>query len=187
MTDQNEPHPAAAPELEVLVVEDDPEINELVGAYVQIVGFRYYGVGTSEAAGRAVATRHPALVILDVMLPDGDGFEICRRIKSDPATADTPVLMLTALIAPSCGCGACSAVRRNTSRNRLTPTACSPPSGHTPPRTMPPTPPPTAEPPVIIPPVVSPCSTADSSKESAHGSSPRCPPSVQDRRRLDIL
>jgi DNA-binding response OmpR family regulator len=100
MPEETEPHFAAAPELEVLVVEDDPEINELVGAYVQIVGFRYYGVGTSEAAARAVASRHPALVILDVMLPDGDGFEICRRIKSDPATADTPILMLTALDRP---------------------------------------------------------------------------------------
>jgi DNA-binding response OmpR family regulator len=82
---------------EVLVVEDDPEINELVGAYVEIAGFRYRRAIDGAGALREARAHHPALIVLDVMLPDLDGFEICRRLKSDRDTSDIPVVMLTAL------------------------------------------------------------------------------------------
>ena len=71
--------PLRAPQ--VLVVEDDPEINELVGAYVQLLGLGYLSAGTGSEAMRQLTEHHPALVILDVMLPDADGFEICRSIR----------------------------------------------------------------------------------------------------------
>jgi DNA-binding response OmpR family regulator len=79
------------------VVEDDPELNALVGAYAQICGFDYHPAldGTS---GLAVASeRNPAAVILDLMLPDLDGFEVCSRLKANPGTRDIPVIILTAL------------------------------------------------------------------------------------------
>ena len=81
----------------VLVVEDDPEINELVGAYVQIAGFAYHGAADGAECLRAARDTHPSLIVLDLMLPDTDGFEVCRRLKSAPETRDIPVLMLTAL------------------------------------------------------------------------------------------
>ena len=81
----------------VLVVEDDPEINELVGAYVQIAGFNYAKALTgSQAVSMAIAT-HPALIVLDVMLPDFDGFEVVRRLKAETQTRGIPIVMLTAL------------------------------------------------------------------------------------------
>lgn len=82
---------------DVLVVEDDPEINELIGAYVELAGFACRRVMRGDDALRAAHERAPSLIVLDVMLPDLDGFEICRRLKSDRATAGIPVIMLTAL------------------------------------------------------------------------------------------
>ncbi len=83
---------------EVLVVEDDPEINELVGAYAQLAGYVYRAALTG-TAGIDEATRHPpAVIILDLMLPDIDGFEVCRRLKkSSHLAAHVPILILTAL------------------------------------------------------------------------------------------
>ena len=83
--------------LEVLVVEDDPDINQMVGAYAEIAGFRYRSALNGETALREAHSSHPSLIVLDVMLPDLDGFEVCRRLKSDRKTSGIPVLMLTAL------------------------------------------------------------------------------------------
>jgi DNA-binding response OmpR family regulator len=82
---------------EVLVVEDDPEINELIGAYVELAGYPCRRVSRGEDALRAAHAHHPSLIVLDVMLPDLDGFEICRRLRSEQDTCDIPIVMLTAL------------------------------------------------------------------------------------------
>jgi two-component system OmpR family response regulator len=81
----------------VLVVEDDPEINELVGAYVQIAGFEYESALNGTQAVEKARTVHPALIVLDVMLPDFDGFEVARRLKGESPTRGIPIVMLTAL------------------------------------------------------------------------------------------
>ena len=81
---------------DVLVVEDDPEINELVGAYAQIAGFEYRRALDGASAFAEVDRRAPSVIVLDVMLPDLDGFEICRRLKSTHS-ARVPVIFLTAL------------------------------------------------------------------------------------------
>jgi len=81
----------------ILVVDDDPEINRLVGAYVEMAGYRYRSALDGEAALAEVREQVPDLVILDVMLPDLDGFEICRRVKSITNGRAVPVIMLTAL------------------------------------------------------------------------------------------
>jgi len=81
----------------VLVVEDDPEINELVGAYVQIAGFAYVSALNGTQAVEKAAQVQPALIVLDVMLPDFDGFEVARRLKSEIRTRSIPIVMLTAL------------------------------------------------------------------------------------------
>lgn len=82
---------------DVLVVEDDTQINELIGAYVQIAGYGYRSALDGAAALAAVRERLPSLIILDVMLPDTDGFEIAKQLKRDEKTASVPILMLTAL------------------------------------------------------------------------------------------
>ena len=82
---------------DVLVVEDDREINELVGAYVQIAGFEYRSALDGASALAEARQRRPSLIVLDLMLPDTDGFEICRQLKSENATAHIPIVMLTAL------------------------------------------------------------------------------------------
>jgi two-component system, OmpR family, phosphate regulon response regulator OmpR len=84
---------------DVLVVEDDPEINELVGAYAQLAGFEYRRALTGSDALSEIGRRAPALIVLDVMLPDLDGFEVCRQLKQNGSApgARVPVIFLTAM------------------------------------------------------------------------------------------
>jgi DNA-binding response OmpR family regulator len=95
----------------VLVVEDDPEVNELVGTYAQIAGFEYDSALTGGSALEKARAHAPVLIILDVMLPDLDGFEVCRQLKLEQRTRKIPVVMLTALDGDEyrnrgCQCGA---------------------------------------------------------------------------------
>ena len=81
----------------VLVVEDDPDVNELVGAYAQIAGFGYCPALNGQSALEQARAMHPCLILLDIMLPDLDGFEVCRRLKSDVKTRSIPIVFLSAL------------------------------------------------------------------------------------------
>lgn len=78
----------------ILLVDDEPSIIQLARMYLEREGFRVQAVGDGQAALEAVADQHPALIVLDVMLPGLDGFEVCRqlRAKDDPVA----ILMLTA-------------------------------------------------------------------------------------------
>ena len=78
----------------ILLVDDEPSIIQLSRMYFERDGFRIHEVGDGEAALEAVTKHHPALIVLDVMLPKLDGFEVCRtlRAKGD----QTPIIMLTA-------------------------------------------------------------------------------------------
>lgn len=78
----------------ILLVDDEPSIIQLARLYLEREGFRIDSASNGEAALEKVAQQHPALVVLDVMLPKLDGFEVCRRLR---ATQDAPaILMLTA-------------------------------------------------------------------------------------------
>ncbi len=78
----------------ILLVDDEPSIIQLSRMYFERDGFRVQEIGDGEAALEAVAKHHPALIVLDVMLPKLDGFEVCRRLR---ASGDqTPIIMLTA-------------------------------------------------------------------------------------------
>lgn len=87
---------------DVLVIEDDQEINDLVGAYVELAGFNARVALNGEDAMREIDRHTPSLIVLDLMLPDVDGFEICRRLRLDPLTASVPVVILTALSRDDC-------------------------------------------------------------------------------------
>ena len=77
----------------ILVVEDEASIASFVSLYLKNAGYDVRAVSTGGAALTQVAAESPALIILDLMLPDVDGIEICRRIRK---TSDVPILMLTA-------------------------------------------------------------------------------------------
>jgi DNA-binding response OmpR family regulator len=77
----------------ILVVEDESSIASFVSLYLRNAGYTVKTAATgAEALGEAAA-QHPALVVLDLMLPDIDGIEVCKRLRQD---SDVPILMLTA-------------------------------------------------------------------------------------------
>lgn len=79
--------------ISILVIEDDPNTANLVALYLEREGFEALKAGDGET-GLAMARKHlPALVILDLMLPRIDGWEVCRRLRN---ISDIPVIMLTA-------------------------------------------------------------------------------------------
>jgi len=77
----------------VLVVEDETSIASFVALYLKNAGYRIGTVGTGKDALERVASEEPDLVVLDLMLPDMDGLEVCKRIRKG---SDVPILMLTA-------------------------------------------------------------------------------------------
>jgi DNA-binding response OmpR family regulator len=78
----------------ILLVDDEPSIIQLARLYLEREGFRIQSVKDGEAALETVIREQPALVVLDVMLPKLDGFEVCRRLRASNSPA--AILMLTA-------------------------------------------------------------------------------------------
>ena len=81
----------------VLVVEDEWPITRLLTRLLTEQGFSVESAVNGEAALKAVNSCQPSLILLDVGLPDINGFEVCRRLKDNPATRLTPVVLLTGL------------------------------------------------------------------------------------------
>ena len=88
---------AAQAAFRVLVVDDDPDMAALLAATVEAEGMQAEMVNDASAAIASVAAAPPDLVLLDVLLPGACGFEICRRLKTDPLTALVPVVLVTGL------------------------------------------------------------------------------------------
>ena len=78
----------------ILLVDDEPSILQLARMYLEREGFRVQSVNDGEAALNQAAQQRPALIVLDVMLPKLDGFEVCRRLRASQNSA--AILMLTA-------------------------------------------------------------------------------------------
>ena len=85
--------PAMTTPQTILIVEDETSIASFVALYLKNAGYVVKAVGTGGAALNAIAAEQPALIILDLNLPDMDGLEICRRVRK---SSDVPILMLTA-------------------------------------------------------------------------------------------
>ncbi len=85
----------------VLIVEDEPDNREIVRAVVEeMVGCRATLAGDGiEAVSRAF-DESPSLVLLDLMLPGIDGYEVARRLRADPRTSHVPIIAITALARP---------------------------------------------------------------------------------------
>jgi DNA-binding response OmpR family regulator len=82
-----------ASERSVVVIEDDPSIADLIELYLRRAGFRVLQAPTGHRGLQLIEQHRPVIVLLDIGLPDIDGFEVCRRIR---ATSMLPVLFLTA-------------------------------------------------------------------------------------------
>ncbi len=81
----------------VLIVDDDPDLVETVCMMLEDKGYEvgkaYDGIEGEEA----IKERHPDLLVLDVMMPRKDGYQLCAELKADSATRDIPVILLTAV------------------------------------------------------------------------------------------
>ena len=80
----------------ILIVEDEESLLKLESILLTSKGYDVRGVSNGQLALDAIEEEPPDLVLLDIMLPEIDGFEVCQRIKDNPETKDIPVIMLTA-------------------------------------------------------------------------------------------
>jgi two-component system, OmpR family, alkaline phosphatase synthesis response regulator PhoP len=85
----------------ILVAEDNAQGAELLEAYLADTGYEVNTAADGDSTLRLVREWKPDLVLLDIMLPRISGFEICKRLKTDPATHNVAVIMVTALDQPS--------------------------------------------------------------------------------------
>jgi two-component system phosphate regulon response regulator PhoB len=88
--------PAAAARERVLVVEDEDDIRQLVAFNLRDAGYDVVDVATGQDALVAARESPPAVIVLDLMLPDMTGIQVCSELRADAATADVCIMMLTA-------------------------------------------------------------------------------------------
>ena len=81
----------------ILLVEDEPENQLVIGLILKTEGYSVITVDRGEAAVETAERERPDLVLLDVMMPEVNGFEVLARLRNNPNTASTPVILLTAL------------------------------------------------------------------------------------------
>ncbi len=80
----------------IAIVDDEPDILELVDLHLKKAGFRTDGFLNAENFLKFIKIEHPDLIILDLMLPDADGLEICKELKKQAEYSSIPIIMLTA-------------------------------------------------------------------------------------------
>jgi len=79
----------------ILIVEDDLDVAEMLNAYFRVQGYEVFTVNWGEDGVRAAQTVLPDLMILDIRLPDIDGYEVARRVRTDRRTHEIPIIFLT--------------------------------------------------------------------------------------------
>ncbi len=80
----------------LLVVEDEPTTSEMLRRYFEIVGYEVISALTGHEAIKIVSKEQPKLIILDIKLPDIDGYEVCKQLRSNTETSNIPIIFLTA-------------------------------------------------------------------------------------------
>lgn len=95
--DGNDPAASESPAWTVLIVDDDPSLLAMLAMALQVEGFEVRRATTGQQALAAIDECRPDLVILDVMMPGLDGREVTRRLRQQPATADLPIVICSAL------------------------------------------------------------------------------------------
>jgi len=86
--------------MRILVVEDQDSIRRMIEALVSARGHAVTAVSTGTRAIDVAATDPPDMVLLDLMIPGHDGFEVCRRLRADPSTRSIPVIVISAMDDP---------------------------------------------------------------------------------------
>jgi len=81
----------------ILIVDDDPEVTELLRFNLKGAGFAVGTAANGRIALKKACSLAPDLIVLDLMMPELDGFAVCEILRHDPATARIPILMLTAV------------------------------------------------------------------------------------------
>ena len=89
--------PSGTPAPRILIADDNPQGVELLEAYLSGETYEIETAADGDETIRKVKHWHPDLVLLDIMMPKISGFEVCKRLRADPTTRDTAVLMITAL------------------------------------------------------------------------------------------
>ena len=84
----------------ILVVEDNPAFQRLLALALSEAGYEVIVANDGADGLKKAREYHPQLIILDIMLPGMDGYEVCRYMRSDPQLANLPILMLTAKAGP---------------------------------------------------------------------------------------
>ena len=85
----------------LLIVDDEPQVRKLLETLLQHEGYQTLTAGSGEEALQLVAQQPPDLILLDIMMPGMDGYEVASQLKGDEATAGIPIIMLSALSEPS--------------------------------------------------------------------------------------
>lgn len=80
----------------ILIVDDDLDSLKLIGLLLQRQGYQVVAASGGQQGLAQVETEEPDLILLDIMMPDMDGYEVCRRLRSDPQLAHIPVILFTA-------------------------------------------------------------------------------------------
>jgi CheY-like chemotaxis protein len=81
----------------VLIVDDNRSFRQLSAELLRLDGHEVLTAANGRETRRLLRSERPEIVLLDIMMPGDDGYAVCRQIKSDPATADTMVVVITAL------------------------------------------------------------------------------------------
>jgi DNA-binding response OmpR family regulator len=98
--EQRHSQSAADPEMngnqKIFVIEDDPDIARLVRHYLETAGFRVRSYSSTAQVLADALRERPALLLLDIMVPGGDGLDLCRRLRQNPTLSIVPIIFLTA-------------------------------------------------------------------------------------------
>lgn len=92
---------AMGPSELILIADDEPDLRDLLDFNLRQAGYRTLHAGSGSEALRLALAERPDLLILDLMLPDLSGIDVCRRLRNTPATQRMPIIMLTARAAQS--------------------------------------------------------------------------------------
>ena len=97
---QNGHHPAESAKMTALIIDDDKTNRQLFARVIESYGYDVLAITSGAEAIQVLESRNVHIVLLDVMMPDENGFDICRQIKAESKTADIPVVLMTALFDP---------------------------------------------------------------------------------------
>ncbi|GCD77571.1 hypothetical protein JCM31826_10530 [Thermaurantimonas aggregans] len=83
-------------DIKILIVDDEPAIIMSLDFLIRKAGYQLFIARNGQEALDIAASEHPHIAVLDIMMPDVDGFEVCRRIKAQPDTSDVRIIFLSA-------------------------------------------------------------------------------------------